>query len=220
TDDSVANGRITGATVSWSRDRRFESAAAAAVDPTGREIAVLGRRELASTQPLRIQIGAVRGGPVRSVVVAALHANGPPVWVAGGHVVLRALTDAGGDRFVVVDPKTGHSELVRLDAIDLFASGDGGTVGIVDDDGIRVVAAGDVESGAPGTRLRLGASADGLHVATAALDAQGQRIAFVLEDDDQRPIAIRVAAASSGWAAMQQIAVPRGARLVRLAWSG
>jgi hypothetical protein len=219
-DGSIAVGRVADASIQWTPDRRFQPAAAAAVDRTGRRIAVIARRELESTRPLRIWIAALGTGDVRSVVIAGLHANGPPAWISGDRILVRTVTNAGVDVFVLVDPNSGRHETMRLDAIDAFASGDGGTVGIVNETVIRVAAADDLADELPGTAVALGGAAQGLHVATAALDAKGERIAFVLEDDDQRPVAIGVASAGGGWTMARQIAVPAGATLVRVAWSG
>jgi hypothetical protein len=217
---SVAVGRLRGSSLTWTVDARFEAAAAAAVDPPNTMIAVIDRRALEETRRLRIRIAPIPDGPVQVISVDGLSANGPPGWLADGRLTLRAATPSGASVLALVDPASGDTQTVALDALDVAVSSDGATVALVGERDVRIVPTDRIGTAGAGAIVDLGEADPGLQLAAVALDRAGQRVALLLEDEDQQPVSIRVATARNGWRADDDVDVPAGAAGVWLAWPG
>ncbi len=218
-DGTIAVGRVEGSATEWTVDRRFSGVAAAAVDPTGTMLAIEGRRQFDEGGTLLLRVAPLGAGTARTISVSRLRANGAPVWLSDGRVAVVANTTAGANVLAVVDATTGEATTLPLDAIDIAASGDGETVALVEAAGMRVGpvdALGKATFGQPVDVV----PPDGAQLAEAALDATGERIAFVWEAEDQTPLAIEIATAGSGWRVAGRLDVPSGARVIHLAWLG
>ncbi|HET7027352.1 MAG TPA: hypothetical protein VFI28_06650 [Candidatus Limnocylindrales bacterium] len=217
-DGTLAFGRLRAGSIAWMDGPPTANLAALAADPGGRFLALLDTDRLGQGLPLALEIVPVAGGDGRTITAKELEANGAPAWLADGRIALRAIGRGGRDVLAIVDSATDRTTSVPFDAIDLFASADGRTVALAYERAIRIVPAADLSG--DGVAVAVPTDPGAGRVAEVALDPTGGRIAFVLEDDDQTPISIRIATAAAGWRETAHIDVPVGTTRIRIAWAG